>query len=72
MSIGLIKHGEERRRGVKVGNGQTTNIRREKYCVKHSWIDLFLVPELHWYRIHFNCDKEIETSAAVEQMKAAA
>lgn len=73
--FGLIQHGEERVHKIPVNHGRTINSRREKYCVRHGWVDLFLTPELHWYRLHFNCDKEVETGAAVEPMdtmKAAA
>ena len=69
-----IKHGEERNQKIKVNHGKTDYYKREKYCVKHGWIDLFFVDELSWYRQHFDCDKVIQTGVAVEvsEMRKAA
>jgi hypothetical protein len=69
-----IKHGAEKKQKIKVNHGKTDYYKREKYCVVHGWIDLFFVDELNWYRQHFDCDKVIQTGAAVEvtEMRKAA
>lgn len=49
----ITVHGEERQRLITVEGGKTKYRRREKYCVRHDWVDLFMCPD--WTEKHGLC-----------------
>lgn len=51
--LGLHNHGEERVQRIYFHNGKTVYFKREKFCVEHGWIDLFLFPD--WTGRHNRC-----------------
>lgn len=70
--INLIKHGYIHEQKIKVNHGKTSYWKREKYCVKHGWIDLFLFGgELQWQAVHSKCDRQ-EITHNLDTIKEAA
>jgi len=64
--FGLYTHGEERERKFVVDNGKMTYIRREKYCVKHGWIDCFRIGGNEaWHSQHDRCNHVAHDGAFV-------
>jgi hypothetical protein len=52
----ITVHGEERTRKHVVDSGKIQYFRREKYCVKHGWIDLLAIGgNTTWDRHHEYC-----------------
>ena len=51
--LGLYTHGEVRVQKIKINHGSTVYLKREKFCVEHDWIDIFLFP--NWEEKHGNC-----------------
>jgi hypothetical protein len=55
-SGGIIAHGEERTKKHFVDNGKTQYFRREKYCLKHGWVDVLAIGGYAgWNRHHNRC-----------------
>ena len=51
----ITAHGEERTKKYVVDSGKTQYFRREKYCVKHGWVDVLAIGDDGWNRHHDYC-----------------
>jgi hypothetical protein len=52
----IIVHGEERTKKHVVDSGKMRYFRREKYCVKHDWVDVLAIGgDAAWNRHHDSC-----------------
>lgn len=58
----LQRHEDERVRAFEVGTGHVY-FRREKFCARHGWIDLFPIGEDGWQAAHGCCDLKSGDSA---------
>lgn len=67
MGKGKMPHGFERVSSVPVDAGRLNFRKREKYCVRHGWIDVFAIGgDIAWQRQHGRCDTEISSGAAFQ------
>lgn len=49
-------HGEERIKRQVVDNGRVEYLRREKYCIRHGWVDVLAAGGDHaWDKNHGRC-----------------
>jgi hypothetical protein len=52
----ITTHGDERTKKHVVDSGKTQYVRREKYCVKHGWVDVLAIGgDAGWNRHHDSC-----------------
>ena len=65
--LNLHRHGDVRMRHFKVGSGHVYS-RREKFCVRHGWIDMFLAGgDKAWTAEHAACEHRNENPLSFRQ-----
>lgn len=71
--LNLHTHGELRVSKIKVNHGKEAYHRREKFCAKHGWVDVFAAGgDEVWHKLHRDCDKTEHHGAAFVPAKVMA
>ncbi|HEY0428188.1 MAG TPA: hypothetical protein VGC76_10435 [Pyrinomonadaceae bacterium] len=69
-TVSVTAHGEERTKRYVVDNGKVEYLRREKYCVRHGWIDVLAVGgDGAWHQHHNCCTTAVSTGISTKVLK---